>query len=346
MPRLPRFSPTKRVNDSPHVVILGAGASRAAIGNAAPLMADLVETVGLAPILEQYGIAWIGKNFEDIYSDLADSNRTPEPLSALEAVVRKYFYRLQIPKQTTLYDQLLLSLRPKDLIATFNWDPLLVHAYARNRKRFPDSLPQMVQLHGDVITGVCHKDRIRDYVHTRCQKCKETLPPIPLLWPIKKKDYATDPFIKAQWDALRAHLAEAYFVTIFGYGAPKSDVEAIKVMHSVWQENPTKELAQIEIINTLSSAQSRRDWANFIVRDHVSVHSHLRDSFLSRFPRRSCEALAEATLQNDPWRGNPYPILTDLDQLHDWITPLVAEEQELLHSGRAFSILPLSMKIG
>lgn len=51
MPRLPDFDPRINVNRSPHVVILGAGASRAAFpyGNAKgrrlPVMADLADCV-------------------------------------------------------------------------------------------------------------------------------------------------------------------------------------------------------------------------------------------------------------------------------------------------------------
>ncbi|MHA1748548.1 MAG: hypothetical protein ACTSXN_02865 [Promethearchaeota archaeon] len=33
----------------------------------------------------------------------------------------------------TIYDYLILSLRKKDVIATFNWDPLLVQAAWKNR---------------------------------------------------------------------------------------------------------------------------------------------------------------------------------------------------------------------
>lgn len=43
---------------------------------------------------------------------------------------------IQIPERPTIYDQLLLNLRPKDLIATFNWDPLISQAYKRNKDEF------------------------------------------------------------------------------------------------------------------------------------------------------------------------------------------------------------------
>ncbi len=49
----------------PHVLILGAGASRAAFpkgdrnGKSLPLMDDFVETVGLNSILEEQGISFV-----------------------------------------------------------------------------------------------------------------------------------------------------------------------------------------------------------------------------------------------------------------------------------------------
>src|SRR5579859_4661418 len=61
MPSLPNFEFNKRVNHSPHVVILGAGASRAAFpdGDAKkrrlPLMADLIECLGLRDSIRAAG---------------------------------------------------------------------------------------------------------------------------------------------------------------------------------------------------------------------------------------------------------------------------------------------------
>jgi hypothetical protein len=47
-------------------------------------------------------------------------------LERLERAVFDYFSSLQLPDEPTLYDHLVLSLRPKDVIATFNWDPFLI----------------------------------------------------------------------------------------------------------------------------------------------------------------------------------------------------------------------------
>jgi hypothetical protein len=48
-----------------------------------------------------------------------------------------------------------LSLREKDVIATFNWDPLLFAACARNHTR--TKLPYIIYLHGNVAIGYCNR---------------------------------------------------------------------------------------------------------------------------------------------------------------------------------------------
>jgi hypothetical protein len=61
VPRLPAFDPQKQINHSPHVVILGAGASRAAFpsGDAKkkplPLLVDLPDCLGLRAAITNAG---------------------------------------------------------------------------------------------------------------------------------------------------------------------------------------------------------------------------------------------------------------------------------------------------
>lgn len=120
----------------PHVVILGAGASRAAAprgeGNdkILPLMADLVEVVRLEALRQALGVDDCRRNFEEIFSDFHRDGRTAD-ISQVERALFEYFAQLKLPAEPTLYDHLILSLRRKDLIATFNCDPLLLQAYRR-----------------------------------------------------------------------------------------------------------------------------------------------------------------------------------------------------------------------
>ena len=60
----------------PHVVILGAGASLAALpngdknGRKLPLMNNFVEVLNLSAILHKANVDFEGKNFEDVYDQL------------------------------------------------------------------------------------------------------------------------------------------------------------------------------------------------------------------------------------------------------------------------------------
>ena len=148
----------------PHVVLLGAGASRAAFlhGDRAsrqiPLMNDLVDIVGLKQEIQDTGESFEnGHNFESIYSRL-DSGSEPKHERAkinIEKKIEEYFSTLHLPDQATIYDHMLLSLRREDAVFTFNWDPFLFDAYERSHGIVP--LPGIFFLHGNVRIGQCPK---------------------------------------------------------------------------------------------------------------------------------------------------------------------------------------------
>ena len=74
-------------------------------------------------------------------------------MKEIEKRIDAYFSSLRIPREATKYDFLLLSLREKDAIFTFNWDPFLFDAYKRNAHIA--SLPEIFFLHGNVRIGIC-----------------------------------------------------------------------------------------------------------------------------------------------------------------------------------------------
>ncbi len=94
MPRLPIIGATE--NADPHVVILGAGGSRAACpagdrnGLALPVMADLIDTVGLRPLIQEVGFVPNAGNFEAFYDDLARSEKHSGLIAEIENKVREY----------------------------------------------------------------------------------------------------------------------------------------------------------------------------------------------------------------------------------------------------------------
>lgn len=338
MPSLPPLDIKKNTNHAPHVVILGAGASLAALptgdvaGRKLPLMKNLVEVVGLKALLASHGIMDGYDDFEALYDTLASSACHRVLLDELEAMIHAYFSKMRLPPEPTLYDLLLLSLRKKDVIATFNWDPFLAEAVKRNRNI--KNLPKVLFLHGNVDVGICLEHENKGFLEHECSVCGKPLEPTPLLFPVKRKDYISNPFIKAEWDELRWYLKQCYLLTIFGYSAPETDFEARSILFNGWKENTTQELAQIEIVDIKDWEELKANWSTFFVREHYSIHNRIDDSLSFMYVRRSCDAFAMATLQQRPWKENRYPDFITLNQLHEWLTQLTLEEESGFLSGK------------
>lgn len=190
----------------PHVVILGAGASCAAFPNGdkngvrLPLMDDFVNVLDLNDLLSTAGIDFETINFEKIYDQLHQNEANREIREELEKIIHNYFSRLEIIDEPTIYDHLLLSLQGKDVVATFNWDPLLLQAYSRNTQRF--KLPRLLFLHGNVGVGYCEIDRTSGINGNRCSKCGCVFTPTKLLYPVAEKNYHMNGFISSQWEEL------------------------------------------------------------------------------------------------------------------------------------------------
>ena len=316
----------------PHVVIVGAGASLAAFpngdknGNKLPLMSDFVDTVGLNPILDKYGICYRDRNFEEIYSELYEDNSYRGLVEDINEAVYEYFRKLELPPDPTLYDHLVLSLRDKDLIATFNWDPFLYYACWRNHKRA--RLPHVVYLHGNVAVGYCAKDNTLGWIDSKCTKCGKKFIPSRLLYPIKKKDYSQDKFVKSEWETLKHALGSAYMLTIFGYSAPQSDLDAIALMKSAWGDKYKRNIEQIEIIDKKGEQETTKTWKDFIHTHHYDYMNDFYHSSMGLFPRRTCEVEWNYTMPEKLafYPHNPIPKELGFKELWDWFTPLMEAE--------------------
>ena len=320
-----------------HVVILGAGASRAAFlngdrnGQKLPVIKDFVDVVGLADLLAANGINPPFDNFEGIYSDIAaDINKTALR-KEIEKRVYDYFAVLKLPDTPTLYDHLILSLRPKDVVATFNWDPFLWNAAARNR-HFSTS-PDLLFLHGNVAVGHCPDCKLVLCRSYNCPHCGRTLVASPLLYPVKQKNYQSDAAIAGHWLSLASALKSALTVTFFGYGAPETDVEAIELLKNAWGNPEKRVLEEIEIIDTRPEDNLKATWKpfiHFIHSHHYGIHESFYDSNIAKHPRRSCEALWEnnagARFKNE---GIDYPKNMDFPSLYKWLEPRIAVEQDV-----------------
>ena len=69
------------------------------------------------------------------------------------------------------------------------------------------------------------------------------------------------------------------------------------------------------------------------LNDDFGLTQNFFDSVLAIYPRRTCDALAMATLQQTPWKENRFPRGISLDELQKWIHPLVKEEEAKILSG-------------
>ncbi len=296
------------MKNRPHVVILGAGASCAAIpdgdkyGRKISAMSGFIEKLGLGDILSKVELITESNNLEDIYMEL-DERGKEEPVckevkNELEVAIREYMNGFELPDKATIYDFLVLSLTSKDLIATFNWDPFLVQAIGRVQK-YTKNIPQVAFLHGNVAVGYCSKDNIMGNVGMTC-RCGQTLKPTSLLFPIKNKDYTSDIAISKSWKQLKNALKNAYMVTIFGYSAPTSDAEAVAMLKQAWGSVDERKLEEIELIDIRDEEAVIESWNQFIYTHHYSYHTDFFNTTLARCPRRSCEATFDR-LMNCIW---------------------------------------------
>lgn len=313
-----------------HVVILGAGASLAAFpdgdanGISLPLMCDFVGKLGLERDLNNYKIDFKGQNFEEIYSNLYEKDEYKDLIEIIETKTSKYFSRMKLPSEPTIYDHLVLSLRGKDLIATFNYDPFLYLACLRNYNNA--DLPNVVYLHGNVAVGYCLEHQKKGMAGCSCSVCQKPYQPSRLLFPVLKKNYTKDPFISAEWKALRNYLKTAYMVTIFGYSAPKSDMEAIKLMKDAWGDVNKRELEEIEIIDIKDKDELRETWSKFIHTHHYMTFINFYDSFIAKHPRRTCEAMWNQLMECKFISDNDIPKDYNFKELYNWFEPLIEIE--------------------
>lgn len=315
----------------PHVVILGAGSSLAAFPNGdkngrhLPLMWNIVDTVGLGPILDAEGITDHRNDFERLYSELVVGGNHGELIETIDKAIFDYFSEMQLPDEPTLYDHLVLSLRQKDVIATFNWDPFLVQALARNGD--PSRLPRVLFLHGNTAIGHCmeHKPFFLGRRGNDCMTCGRPLSESRLLYPVSQKDYNSDPFISKGWELLQVALQSAFVVTVFGYSAPVTDVEAVALLKKAWGDPNERALEEIEIIDIKDAEALYSTWKPFIHTHHYRTASDFYDSTLGLSPRRSCEAMWMTLMEAEFIDCNPLP-RGGWEELNAFMNVLIEDE--------------------
>lgn len=279
-----------------HTVILGAGATMATIpngdknGKSSAVMNGMLQKLDLDDLLIDVKLETTSDNLEDIYSELYLKPEYRSIVVELEERLYSYFESLELPDEPTIYDYLVLSLTGKDVIATFNWDPLLLQAYVRCHE-ITNNLPHILCLHGNVEIGYCEQHREFGTKDAICPVCRKKLPPIKLLYPVKNKDYKNDSYIKGCWDAVDFIIENSYMLTIFGYSAPSSDIEAVSLLKKAWGELEKRQLEEVSIIDIVDENDILDKWGDFIYTHHYRYTNNFLESYLGMFPRRSCETV-------------------------------------------------------
>ena len=318
----------------PHVVLLGAGASRAAFpngdatGRAIPVMDDFVDIIGLQPLIDESGLELEGeRNFEVIYSQLVSKQRHAHTVEKIERRIDDYFSNLVLPDGATIYDRLLISLRSTDAVFTFNWDPFLFDAYERNRDAVP--LPEIFFLHGNVRIGACREHDRWGARNGRCADCHQRFTDVPLLYPISQKNYSADPYIRRNWEAAETLFSEAFTMTIFGYGAPDSDTDAVKLLRRAWFAQGKRTLEHVEIIDTAPQTLLHHRWSPFTPTLHYHVTTAFEQCRIARWPRRSCESLFYPMTQGLPCEDFPLPSTDSIAELRAYAADIARHEDGL-----------------
>ena len=316
-----------------HTVILGAGATIAAIpngdknGKKSSVMQGMIKKLNLEKLLENVVLETKSDNIEDIYSELYLKPEYVSVVRELEKRLYDYFDSMEIPEHPTVYDFLVLGLTEKDVIATFNWDPLLLQAYVRCH-RITNNLPQILCLHGNVAIGYCVEHGEFGMKNACCPRCYSRLKPIRLLYPVQEKNYKDDDYIKRCWDAVDYILGESYMITIFGYSAPTSDKEAVDLLKKAWGDKEKRQLEEISVIDIISEDEVLEKWKDFIYSHHYRYTNNFFDSYIGMFPRRSCETVFSTYSLNVPSDGRKgfKPEMT-WSEIENYIQRLLLEEE-------------------
>ncbi|NIJ52579.1 hypothetical protein [Dyadobacter arcticus] len=324
-----------------HVVILGAGASIASTfrnpepnGKRLPSMDNFIDIVELSDIVEILPERLRAKNFEQLYTNLHNENPNSDEIIEIQNRVYNYFKDMKLPEnEATIYDFLVLSLRPRDLIATFNWDPFLYQAFCRNAPIA--DMPYVCFLHGSVSIGYSKEDGRSGPVGMQMRRDGGLFEPTQLLYPVSQKNYTADEFINMEWSKVKKWLHEdsTKRVTIFGYGAPDTDVEAVSLMNTAWGTADKRNMEQFEIIDIRSEEEGVKRWESFIHSHHYDYTNNYFSSSLASNPRRTFESYFQHNMPETPSDAfsASNPITADiktLQELWEWHKPLVEAENE------------------
>lgn len=187
-------------------------------------------------------------------------------------------------------------------------------------------MPNLAFLHGNLSVGYCAKDDVVGVAGLRCRRCGDPFEVSKLLYPVREKDYASDPGIARQWRELRRGFKSAFMITVFGYSAPKTDVAAVAAMKEAWGTPDDRSMEQTSFITIQDEDEVREAWRPFIHSHHYEVHANFYDSWLANHPRRTGEAYLSQYIDAKFIPDNPIPKDLDFPELWQWYDQFRAAE--------------------
>lgn len=242
-----------------------------------------------------------------------------------KGIIESYFSDLELPEHPSICDYLVLGLKAKDVIATFNWDPFLMQAHQRNRAIC--ELPDIRFLHGSVGFATCREHDVLGAPNELCPLCGNGLERGRLFFPDASKDYTRDSLVHRDWSRVTAQLKKAFHLTIFGYSGPATDFNARKVLLDGWSKTPMREFNHVEMIDIADDEVLRSRWDEFIPFDHEMIVREFWDSSIARWPRRTAEWKIAASFYGVPTEDLG-PIKTDsLSDLQAWFGRIAATDR-------------------
>jgi hypothetical protein len=179
------------------------------------------------------------------------------------------------------------------------------------------------------LSGFCEKNNVHGTVGFNCSKCGEPFKPTKLLYPIESKDYDSAPAIKDAWDGAKWAFINAFMVTVFGYGAPTSDMGAMDLLKNAWTsrgKSGKREFEEFEIIDIRDEEPLVKSWEEFIFSHHYRVKKSFYDSWLIGQPRRTGKAWWTQFIEANWIEGNKVPLFDNLEDLWKWYEPLIDAE--------------------
>lgn len=122
-------------------------------------------------------------------------------------------------------------------------------------------------------------------------------------------------------------------ITIFGYSAPKTDIEAARMLKKAFEKYlPAQRFNHIDIIErpNFNHDELSNTWREFITdsKCYYDIRESFYDSYLANSPRRTVECLYKRN--NNVWWGDSKVKFTEedcWDDVQERLIPLLIEEK-------------------